>query len=140
MNVQMAPELIPPFSTARFALLGPIAPHSDDGDCEWRVIIRCHDGERPTFHRVAMGVAPMGVTEQKQKQAEALFRSSGYKIKRCPMPMESWTATWGCDCRPWPGLGTGLAQKSPTDCTHYGPCQETTVASHIPGAAYVNRI
>ena len=90
----MAPDLIPSYPTARFALLGPIARSGDDGQCDWRIIIRCQEGEGLKFHQVAMGAGPLGVAEQMKKGAEALFGSSGYEIKRSRMTMEGWTATW----------------------------------------------
>ncbi len=101
MPVPMASELIPPYRTARFALLGPIVPldpivpSGDDGQIfEWRIIIRCQQGEMLEFHQVAMGAGPIEVAKQMKEEAEALFRSSGYEIKQSPTTMEAWTATW----------------------------------------------
>jgi hypothetical protein len=90
----VATDLIPSYPTARFALLGPIAARGDDGQCAWRIIIRCHEGEMLTFHQVALGPGPIDAAEQMKEGAEALFRSSGYEVKQSPTTMDDWTATW----------------------------------------------
>jgi hypothetical protein len=58
----------------------------------------------------------MEVAEQKREGADALFRSSGYEIKRSPTPMESWTATWDVIVAPLARSRTDLTQEPPTDC------------------------
>jgi len=90
----MAPELIPEDPTARFVLLGYIGPSGPDGQCEWRMIIRCQDGEVLHFHQVAIGAGPMEAAEQMKEASEALLRSSGYEIRQSPTTMQGWTATW----------------------------------------------
>jgi hypothetical protein len=90
----MEPGSIPSYPTARFALLGPVPRSGPDDPCDWRIIIRCHEGEMLTFHQVKMGTGPRQAGEKMKHDAEALFRSSGYEIKQSPTAMDGWTATW----------------------------------------------
>jgi hypothetical protein len=90
----MATDRIPPYPGACFALLGPIAPFGESGSYEWRIIIRCQEDGRLTFHRVPMGAGPLELAEQMKESAEALFRSSGYKVEQTVTTVEDWTATW----------------------------------------------
>ncbi len=82
------------YPNARFTLLGCVARYGHEGQYEWKIIIRCQDGEVLTFHPVAMGTRPPEAAEQMKKDAEALLCSSGYKITESPKKMEGWTATW----------------------------------------------
>jgi hypothetical protein len=104
----MEPELIPEDPTARFVLLGYIGPSGHDGQCEWRMIIRCQEGEVLHFYQVAMGAGPMDAAAQMKEAAEALLHSSGYEIRRSPTTMQGWTATWDV-------IGTSRQQQGPPE-------------------------
>lgn len=110
----MAPELIPSYPTARFALLGCVGPSGPDGQCEWRILIRCQDGEVLNFHQVAMGAGTMEVAEQMKEAAEALLDTSGYEIRHSPTTMRGWTATWDV-------IDTPSQQQGPPEPAQHAP-------------------